>query len=155
MLRVKILASSLPLILAGLVAGGDLVPGTQPCISLGNASLQMATAPWQNQLHVSFTDDPAKATVRVQLVDRADIADFVVVDDDMNTADPEIALSPRKQDLSASQPMSRRRSRSFICRKTTAPTTGFLFTRRPSPCASAALVVSAGRNNSAPKTASL
>jgi hypothetical protein len=86
MLRVKILASSLPLLLVGFVAGGELLPGTQPCISLGNASLQMATAPWQSQLHVSFTDDPAAATVRVQLVERADIADFVVVDD-MSTPD--------------------------------------------------------------------
>lgn len=86
MLRVKILASSLPLILVGFVAGGELLPATQPCISVGDTSLQMATAPWQRQLHVSFTDDPAAATVRVQLVERADIADFVVVDD-INTAD--------------------------------------------------------------------
>ncbi len=86
MLRVKILASSLPLILVGFVAGGELLPSNQPCISVGSTSLQMATAPWQSQLHVSFTDDPAAATVRVQLVERADIADFVVVDD-MSTPD--------------------------------------------------------------------
>src|ERR1700755_1929548 len=86
MLRVKILASSLPLILVGFVASGELLPATQPCISVGDMSLQMATTPWQRQLHVSFTDDPAAATVRVQLVERADIADFVVVDD-MSAAD--------------------------------------------------------------------
>lgn len=86
MLRVKILASSLPLVLVGFVAGGELLPGTEPCISIGDTSLQMATAPWQHQLHVSFTDDPAAATVRVQLVERADVADFVVVDD-MSTPD--------------------------------------------------------------------
>jgi len=37
--------------------------------------------PWQAQLHVSFTDDPAAATVRVQIADSADAADFAVVDD--------------------------------------------------------------------------
>ncbi|HEX7791530.1 MAG TPA: hypothetical protein VF467_13515 [Afipia sp.] len=88
MLRVKILASAFPLILAGVVAGGELVPGNQPCIVLGTVSLQIASAPWQNQLHVSFTDDPAKADVRVQLVDDADMADFTVIDD-IPTADAE------------------------------------------------------------------
>lgn len=80
MLRVKILASGIPLVLAGLVAGGELVPSAKPCIALGRASMQIATAPWQNPLHVSFTDDPAAATVRVQIVDSPDLADFTVID---------------------------------------------------------------------------
>jgi hypothetical protein len=86
MLRVKILASAVPLVVAGMVAGGELLPSDQPCIALGAASLQIAAAPWQGQLHVSFTDDPAAATVRVQLVDDATIADFAVIDD-VRTAD--------------------------------------------------------------------
>lgn len=81
MLRVRILASAFPLLVAGVVAGGEMIPGAQPCIALGRASVQIATAPWQPQLHVSFTNDPAAATVRVQLVDSAEMADFVVVDD--------------------------------------------------------------------------
>lgn len=88
MLRVKIWASAIPLALAGVVAGNELVPSAQPCIALSGISLQIATGPWQSQLRVSFTDDPAAATVRVQLVDRADIADFVVTDD-IDTADAE------------------------------------------------------------------
>lgn len=81
MLRVKILASALPLLLASVVAGGELIPSPKPCIALGRASVQIATAPWQPQLHVSFTNDPAVATVRVQLVDSAEMADFAVIDD--------------------------------------------------------------------------
>ncbi len=92
MLRVKILASAVPLLLAGVVAGGELVPGSRPCIALGRASMQIATAPWQNPLHVSFTDDPETATVRVQIVDSAELADFAIVDD-MQTADADESCS--------------------------------------------------------------
>ena len=80
MLRVKILASTIPLLLAGVVAGGELIPSASPCIALGRASMQIATAPWQNPLHVSFTDDPEVPTVRVQIVDNPDLADFTVID---------------------------------------------------------------------------
>jgi hypothetical protein len=41
----------------------------------------MTSAPWRADFHVAFTTDPAAATVRVQIVDRADLADFVVADD--------------------------------------------------------------------------
>ena len=50
---------------------------------MGRASMQIASAPWQNPLHVSFTDDPEMATVRVQVVDAADMADFTVTDGGM------------------------------------------------------------------------
>lgn len=88
MSRVKILASAVPLVLAGVIAGGQLVPGTRPCIVLDGRSMQIATTPWQSQVHVSFTSDPRTATVRVQLVENADIADFAVIDD-IETADAE------------------------------------------------------------------
>lgn len=81
MLQYRILASALPLMIAGVLAGGQLVPGTQPCISLANQQVRIAYAPWQNQQHVSFTDNPAIATVRVQIVDSPELADFVVIDD--------------------------------------------------------------------------
>jgi hypothetical protein len=81
MLRLKILASTLPLILAAVYARGELSNATHPCISNGESSMQLATAPWQAQSSVAFTDDPAQATVRVQIVDSADAADFAVVDD--------------------------------------------------------------------------
>ncbi|MDB5654539.1 MAG: hypothetical protein JWQ94_2152 [Tardiphaga sp.] len=82
MLRLKILASTIPLLLAAVFARGDLASGPHRCISTGETAVALATAPWQAQLHVAFTDDPARATVRVQIVDRADAADFAVVDDD-------------------------------------------------------------------------
>lgn len=81
MSRFKILASTIPLIFAGLLARTDITPAQHPCISAGNVVLQMATAPWQAQSNVSFTDDPARATVKVQIVDSAEAADFAVVDD--------------------------------------------------------------------------
>ena len=81
MLRLKILASVVPLIAVAVLAGGGLLPGPRPCIAIGDAPVQIAFMPWQAQLHVSFTDDPAAATVRVQISDSADAADFAVVDD--------------------------------------------------------------------------
>jgi hypothetical protein len=80
-MRFKILASAVPLLVAAVFARGGLLPGPRPCISIGEASVQIADLPWQAQLHVSFTDDPARATVRVQLTSSADAADFAVVDD--------------------------------------------------------------------------
>jgi hypothetical protein len=81
MLRFKILASAVPLLVVALFARGGLLPGPKPCISIGEASVQIASVPWRAELHVSFTDDPALATVRVQLSDSAEAADFVVIDD--------------------------------------------------------------------------
>ena len=81
MLRFKILASVVPLIAVAIFARGGLLPGPRPCISIGETSVQIAAVPWQAQLHVSFTADPAIATVRVQIADSAETADFAVVDD--------------------------------------------------------------------------
>ena len=81
MLRFKILASAVPLIVVAVFARGELLPGPRPCITIGEASVQIASVPWQAQLHVSFTSDPAAATVRVRISDSADAADFAVVDD--------------------------------------------------------------------------
>jgi hypothetical protein len=81
MLRFKILVSAVPLIVAAVVARGELLPGPQPCIAIGEGSVQITSIPWQAQLHVSFTADPAIATVRVQIADSAEAADFAVIDD--------------------------------------------------------------------------
>ena len=45
------------------------------------APVQIAVLSWQAQHHVSFTGDPALATVRVQISDSAEAADFTVIDD--------------------------------------------------------------------------
>ncbi len=81
MLRFKILASSIPLIVAAVFARGGLLPGTHPCIAISDTSVWIAAMPWQADLHVAFTDDPAAATVRVQISDSPESADFAVVDD--------------------------------------------------------------------------
>jgi hypothetical protein len=80
-LRFKILASVVPLLIAAVLARGGLMPGPHPCISVGETSLEIAAVPWRAELHVSFTDDPSAATVRVQISDSADAADFAVIDD--------------------------------------------------------------------------
>jgi hypothetical protein len=98
MLRFKILASTIPVILAGVFAGSELAPARRPCITLGETSFQIAQNPWQAQLHVSFTNDPARATVRVQMVDRAEAADFAYADDvdDSTEVDGcEVTAAPR------------------------------------------------------------
>ena len=148
MLRVKILASAVPLLLAGVVAGGELVPGTRPCIALGRASMQIATAPWQNPLRVSFTDDPETATVRVQIVDRPELADFTVIDD-MRTADadesctvnPETSfVSITDHSISGSEPVI------YLSEQAGADYRIFVQSRTFSARDAAALVVGAGRS---------
>jgi hypothetical protein len=81
MLRLKILASVVPLAVVALFARGDFLTGPRPCIELAGASVQIATLSWQAHHHVSFTDDPGQATVRVQISDTAEAADFTVIDD--------------------------------------------------------------------------
>jgi hypothetical protein len=81
MLRLKILASVVPLVFAVVFARGGWSPGSRPCIAIGDASVEIASVPWHADLHVSFTDDPAAATVRVQILESAEAADFAVVDD--------------------------------------------------------------------------
>ncbi len=81
MLRLKVLASAVPLLIVAVFARGGLLPGPRPCIAIADASVQIASVPWHADLHVSFTDDPAAATVRVQLSDSAEAADFAVIDD--------------------------------------------------------------------------
>ena len=81
MLRFKILASVVPLAMVAVFARGGWSPGPHPCIAIGDASVEIASVPWHADLHVSFTDDPALATVRVQISESAEAADFAVVDD--------------------------------------------------------------------------
>ncbi len=147
MLRVKILASAVPLLLAGVVAGGELIPSAKPCIALGRASMQMATAPWQNPLHVSFTDDPETATVRVQIVDNADLADFAVIDDRQVSGDDESCAINRETSfvsiadhrISESEPVI------YLSQNAGADYRIFVQSRTFSARDAAALVVGAGR----------
>jgi hypothetical protein len=81
MLRLKILVSVVPLLAAAMFARGDLLSGARPCIAIGEGSVRITSLPWQAQSHVSFTGDPSLATVRVQITDSAETADFAMIDD--------------------------------------------------------------------------
>jgi hypothetical protein len=79
--RFKILASAVPLAAAAILARIELFPSASPCLALGAGTVQIAFLPWHADLRVSFTDDPARATVRVAVTDNAASADFAVIDD--------------------------------------------------------------------------
>jgi hypothetical protein len=81
MLRLKILASVVPLAIVALFARGELLGGPRPCIEIAGTTVQIAALSWQAHRHVSFTDDASRATVRVQITDNAEAADFTVIDD--------------------------------------------------------------------------
>jgi hypothetical protein len=111
MLRFKIVASVLPLAVAAVFARGELLPGPKPCIEVAGTSVQIASLSWQAQLHVGFTSDPRLATVRVQITDNANAADFTVIDDiddaeggacETNTLPQLVAIS---QNPSGSEPI--------------------------------------------------
>jgi hypothetical protein len=81
MLRPKLLVSTVGLIAGALVTGIAAFSGPRPCLVVGDHMLEIASAPWHADLHVSFTDDPSLATIRVATTDNAAEADFAVVDD--------------------------------------------------------------------------
>jgi hypothetical protein len=91
MVRLGLIASVIPLALAGGVAP-DWLSSARPCISAGLTTVQMASFPWQADLHVAFTERPELATVRVQLVDQPELADFVVMDDVTSIEDSSCAI---------------------------------------------------------------
>jgi hypothetical protein len=80
MLRLNILTSVAPVLVAAFLARGGLLPGPHPCIAVANTSVEIANLPWHADLHVAFTDDPALATVRVQITESPETADFALVD---------------------------------------------------------------------------
>jgi hypothetical protein len=94
MLRLKILVSVVPLLVAAILARVEFLPSTRPCVAVREHTLQIASAPWHADLHVSFTNDPAAATVRVRLTDSAEAADFAVVDDVDGTEDSACEVTP-------------------------------------------------------------
>ncbi len=81
MSRFRILASAVPLLIFAVFARGGLLTGSHPCIAVAETSVQLGSMPWHTDLHVAFTDDPAQATVRVQISGSAEAADFAVIDD--------------------------------------------------------------------------
>ncbi len=78
---------------------------------MAGTSVQIATLSWQAQLHVSFTNDPARATVRVQISDSAEAADFTVIDDIDNAEAGACAAGAAPELVAISTAAVRRRSR--------------------------------------------
>ena len=73
MLRLAIISSVIPLALAGGVAQHWTSVSARQCF----ATEVLASAPRR----IAFTDDPTRATVKVQLVDGAELADLVIAED--------------------------------------------------------------------------
>jgi hypothetical protein len=73
MLRLTIASSVIPLVLAGGIAHDWTSAPPRHCLAA------VPTAP--SIRAIAFTDDPARATVRVQLVDGAELADLVIAED--------------------------------------------------------------------------
>jgi hypothetical protein len=108
MLRFKILASVVPLMVVAVLVRGGLSPSSAPCIAISGETVEIGSVPWHADLHIAFTDDPAAATVRVQLADSAEAADFAVVDDvDSSDADAcEATAATRYVSISATSSAS-------------------------------------------------
>ncbi len=81
MLRLKILVSVVPLLAGAIFAQVGLRPTARPCIAVGGDVVEITSSPFRADLHVSFTNDPAQATVRVAVAENAEDADFAIVDD--------------------------------------------------------------------------
>src|SRR5215475_8087807 len=93
-LRYKILLSAVPLVAAATFAGVEVFDGPRPCIAVGATTLEIGSDPWHADLHVSFTDDPTLATVRVALTDNVAEADFAVIDDVAGNEDNACRTTP-------------------------------------------------------------
>ena len=155
MLRFKILVSVVPLLVAGLLARVALFPGPRPCIAIGDETVQITSAPWHADLHVSFTDDPAAATVRVKLTDSPDEADFTVVDDVDNAEASACEANPATRMVAISS--SPARGAPVIYLSTEGPADYRIFVRSRTFTArdAAALIVGAGGGHRGIEAASL
>ncbi|MGY4347299.1 hypothetical protein ACVWXM_003766 [Bradyrhizobium sp. GM7.3] len=106
MLRFKILASVVPLLAAAVFARSEIGSVSHPCIALGDTSVELTSLFWTAGVHVAFTDDPARATVRVQITEDADAADFAVVDDGLGSESESCQANPSTRLISiAAQPV--------------------------------------------------
>ncbi len=97
MLRFKILASVVPLLAAAAFARSEIGSVSHPCIALGETSVELTSLFWTAGVHVAFTDNPAQATVRVQITDDADDADFAVVDDGLGSEPDSCQATPQNR----------------------------------------------------------
>jgi hypothetical protein len=143
MLRFKILVSVVPLLAAAILARVEFLPGTRPCVAVGESTLQIALTPWHADLHVSFTNDPAAATVRVALTDSAESADFAVVDHVDGTEDSACAVTPATQFVAVTAEPSGRAPVIYLAQAGAADYRIFVRSKRFTAREAAALIVGA------------
>jgi hypothetical protein len=99
MLRLTIISSVIPLAVIGVVAHDWTSASTRQCLAA------VPTAP--SSRAIAFTDDPARATVRVQLVEGAELADLVIAGDATATEAEECGLRDMARSISISaRPMA-------------------------------------------------
>jgi len=143
MLRFKILASVVPLLAAAVFARSEIGSVSQPCIAIGDTSAELTSLFWTAGVHVAFTDDLARATVRVQLTDDADAADFAIVDDGLGSETESCQANPANRLITiAAQPVD---GGPVIYLSTEGPADYRIFVRSKtfSPREAAALIVGA------------
>jgi hypothetical protein len=142
-LRYKILVSAVPLIAAAIFAGVQTFDGPRPCIAVGAETLEIGSAPWHADLHVSFTDDPALATVRVAVTDDAAEADFAVIDDVEGSEEHACTETPATQFVAVSAETTGTAPVIYLAQGGPADYRIFVNSKRFTPREAAALIVGA------------
>lgn len=155
MLRLGVLGSTIPLVVLGFFARGEISASPQLCIAAADRKLQITSAPWQAQIHVGFTEDPARATVRVQIVEGAEAADFVVTDDVAGTENNPCATDRATVFVAISSSLKTSATAIYLTRGDDADYRVYVNSRKFTAREAAALVVAAGGKGAALTTASL
>lgn len=153
--RLKVLASVIPLALVALLARGSLFSTAHPCIAIANTSVEIAELPWHADLHVAFTDDPAAATVRVQITEDAQTADFAIADDNDSADASACEVNPATRAVSISDLAERGTPVIYLTHEAPADYRIFVRSKNFSQRDAAALVVGAGISAHPQESASL
>jgi len=143
MLRFKILVSAVPLVAAAIFASVEVYQSPRPCIAVGAGTLEIGSAPWHADLHVSFTDDAAAATVRVAVTDNAAEADFAVIDDVAGSEENACAETPATQFVAVSGEPTTTAPVIYLAQGGPADYRIFVRSKRLTPREAAALIVGA------------
>ena len=151
MLRIGLVASTIPLFALGLVARGELIAAPAACLMSADQVVEITPSPGLAQFHVGFTKDPRQASVHVQLVDTPENADFAIADD-IDDPSSEGCGSVRGARLVAITPQARGSDPLiYLGRESGADYRIYVRSSRVTPTEAAALVVAA-RNGEAPLT---
>lgn len=89
--RIQKIAASIVIVATLAAAYRALAPQQSACFTSGIASYRIATGNTAPDFRIKIAGDSARADLRMQLVDRAEIADFVLVDD---SSDEEPGCNP-------------------------------------------------------------